>query len=105
MHHSYFLFGGWGTITFDYCSSKFEVSSLCSHGDMSKSIPGSPILNVCKKHKNCYMYVHYMWRSVYAVYYKSVASVSWTLYMYVATRLTSELSKYSVLEATKQIFM
>ena len=37
------------TTTFVLCSSKFEVSSPCSHGDMSKNIRGPPVLKFCKK--------------------------------------------------------
>ena len=30
--------------------ANLEVSSLCSHGDISKNTPGSAILNFCRKH-------------------------------------------------------
>jgi hypothetical protein len=33
----------------NYYSCKFEVASPCSHGDMSKNVPGSPVLKFCKK--------------------------------------------------------
>ena len=33
----------------NYCSCKFEVSSLCSHEDMSQNVPGSPVLKFSSK--------------------------------------------------------
>ena len=37
------------TTTFNCCSSKFEVSSQCSHGDMSKNTLGLPVLKFYRK--------------------------------------------------------
>ena len=43
--------------TTTFGSSKFEVSSLCSHGDMSKSIPRSPVLKFPETvMKHCYVH-------------------------------------------------
>ena len=33
----------------NYCSCKFEVSSPCSHGDMSRNVPGSSVIKMCSK--------------------------------------------------------
>ena len=45
------------SITFKHGSCKFEVSSPCSHGDMSQNVPGSPVIKMCSKRNNIATYV------------------------------------------------
>ena len=41
--------------TTTFCSSKFEISSPCSHGDTSQNVPGSPVIKLCSKHNETYI--------------------------------------------------
>ena len=70
----------------NWCSIKFEVSSPCSHGDISKNTPGSTVLKFSTE-RNEMRYVHCNRKSVYAPFIVSmcvgpahqIRSVQWLL--------------------------
>ena len=50
------------------CSCKFEVTSPCGHGDMSKNTPGSPVLKFCKKHNETLLHTLHVEIRILTVY-------------------------------------
>ena len=81
------------TTTLNCYSCKLKVSSLCSHGDMSKNTPRSPVLKFCKKSNETLLRMLHTDVHILSVYAKYMAPPTKSMsYMAAKTQAAANVS-------------